>query len=139
MKENLRTVSLDHLNLTVSNFAETVDWYGKIFGFEVVEKGIYDGSPWGVLRSGDSMLCVYESPERRTPDDDDTEKFHKIYHFGLRIHDRDAWEKTLRENRLRPKYGGQMRYPHSTSWYVVDPTGHTIEVALWDDEEVRFG
>jgi hypothetical protein len=85
------------------------------------------------------MLCIYESPDRTSPDDDETERFHKIYHFGLRIHDRDAWEATLHERKLRTHYGSPMRYPHSTSWYVTDPTGHMIEVALWDNEEVRFG
>jgi catechol 2,3-dioxygenase-like lactoylglutathione lyase family enzyme len=139
MNGTSRKASLDHLNLTVRNFEEAADWYGKVFGFEIAEQGLYEGKPWGVLRSGDSMLCIYESPERASPDEDDSDRLHKIFHFGIRIHDRAAWETTLREQKLRTCYGGPRRYPHSTSWYVTDPTGHMIEVALWDHERVRFG
>jgi catechol 2,3-dioxygenase-like lactoylglutathione lyase family enzyme len=138
MSGNSGKVSLDHINLTVRNFEETTDWYGRVFGFELVERGLNEGLPWGVLRSGDSMLCVHESPGRALPDDDDTERFHKIYHFALRIQDREGWERVLREQRLRTYYGSPVQYPHSTSWYVTDPTGHMIEVALWGRGGVSF-
>jgi catechol 2,3-dioxygenase-like lactoylglutathione lyase family enzyme len=36
--------NLDHLNLSVNNFDETVEWYNKIFGFKLVEQGVQDGS-----------------------------------------------------------------------------------------------
>jgi len=132
-------ISLDHLNLTVKDFDESATWYGAAFGFEIVEQGSYEGLPWGVLQSGDSMLCIYESPSLGSPSDDETRRFHKIYHFGLRIHDRDRWEATLGELDIRTYYDSPVRHPHSTSWYVKDPTGHMIEVALWDDDVVRFG
>ncbi|MBY0472502.1 VOC family protein [bacterium] len=133
-----KKAALDHLNLTVRNFEEAANWYGKVFGFRVVEQGLDDGRPWGVLRSGDSMLCIYENPGLAVPRDEDSEKFYKIYHFGLRIQNREVWEKTLREHRLATYYGSPLKYPHSTSWYVTDPTGHMIEVALWDNDQVRF-
>ncbi len=137
---NMKTaqVSLDHLNLTVRNFEEAAHWYGKVFGFEIVEQGLSEGKPWGVLRSGDSMLCIYESSARLSPSDDGIDRFHKIYHFGLRIRDKAEWERTVREQRLPTFYGSPVTYPHSTSWYIADPTGYMIEVALWDDERVQF-
>ena len=138
MSKKKRDTSLDHLNLTVQNFEDAADWYGKVFGFEITERGLYESKPWGVLRSGDSMLCIYESPNRASPDGIDTERFHKICHFGLRIHDRNDWEKTLYDQEIHTHYGSPIRYPHSTSWYVTDPTGHMIEVVLWDNEQVRF-
>ena len=33
---------------------------------------------------------------------------------------------------------GAVAWPHATAWYVLDPTGYEIEVALWDDDVVRF-
>ena len=30
---------LDHLNLTVNNLAESVAWYARVLGFELVEQG----------------------------------------------------------------------------------------------------
>ena len=40
--------NLDHLNLSVRNFEETVHWYNKIFAINLVEQGIQDGMPWGM-------------------------------------------------------------------------------------------
>jgi catechol 2,3-dioxygenase-like lactoylglutathione lyase family enzyme len=133
---------LDHLNLSVRNFDETADWYKRVFGFEIAEKGLYNGEPWGVLKGGDAMLCVYQHPELdKEPDGEALEKagFHRIAHFGLRITDRDAWEKTVKREKLHVHYGGAYDWPHSTSWYIDDPTGYSIEVALWDNDTPTFG
>jgi catechol 2,3-dioxygenase-like lactoylglutathione lyase family enzyme len=132
---------LDHLNLSVRDFEETAGWYGRVFGFEVVERGMYEGQPWGVLKSGDAMLCVYQHPElSRAPDSDDLAEagFHRISHFGLRITDRKAWEATVKREKIRVLYSGAVRWPHSTAWYISDPTGYEIEVALWDDDTPKF-
>ena len=92
--------------------------------------------PWGILRSGDTMLCLYENRDQRAVAEESP--FHRIDHFGLRIRDRKEWEEILRRESLKTYYGSPVRYPHSTSWYVVDPSGHWIEVALWDGDEVSF-
>jgi catechol 2,3-dioxygenase-like lactoylglutathione lyase family enzyme len=132
-------VALDHLNLTVRDFKESVDWYGRIFGFEMVENGFLEGAPWGILRSQDSMLCIYEDKDRvmllKNGEDD---RFHRVFHFGLRIQNREEWENILERDKLPVFYGGPVRYPHSTSWYIEDPSGYTIEVALWDMNQVKF-
>jgi catechol 2,3-dioxygenase-like lactoylglutathione lyase family enzyme len=137
MSEN-HVAALDHLNLSVRNFEETAAWYQRVFGFQVAERGLYEGLPWGVLKNGNSMLCVYESPDKKPPRGDETENSHQISHFGLRIHDQDAWRKTLGEQKVPTYYGSPVRYPHSTSWYVTDPTGYMIEVAYWDENRVQF-
>lgn len=36
---------LDHLNLSVADFAATAAWYKAVFSFEVVESGTYNGHP----------------------------------------------------------------------------------------------
>jgi catechol 2,3-dioxygenase-like lactoylglutathione lyase family enzyme len=128
---------LDHLNMSVRDLAESVDWYGRAFGFRKVEGGVIDGSPWAILRGGDALLCLYEHPERGAPDPDE-HGHHAPSHFGLRITDRAAWEATVAREKLRVEYGGAHRWPHSTAWYVTDPTGYEIEVALWDDDRVQF-
>jgi len=138
----VRVTKLDHLNLSVRDFEETAAWYGRVFGFEVVEREIDDaGRPWGVLRAGDALLCIYEHPELRfeEPDARRTRGVHGINHFGLRITDRDAWEKTMEREGIVAAYGGPVHWPHATAWYVKDPTGYEIEVALWDDDTIRFG
>ena len=137
----MKVKHIDHLNLSVRSFAETAAWYERVFGFAVVEDGIYDGRPWGVLRSGDAMLCAYEDPSRRCPDGEDLKArgLHGVNHFALRIVDPDKWEEIVRRENIEVFYGGAYRWPHSTAWYIKDPTGYTIEVAHWDDDTPIFG
>ncbi|MDP6931493.1 MAG: VOC family protein [Myxococcota bacterium] len=131
---------LDHLNLTVSDLEQTIDWYSRIFGFRVVERGLRGNTPWAIIRAGEAMLCIYEDTEREPPSRfrvGDTDR-HAIYHWGLRITDEDAWLKTVEENDLTLEFGGRSDYPHSTSWYVADPTGYSIEVVLWNEDRIAF-
>lgn len=130
---------LDHLNMTVRNLDETKDWYKRVFGFELVESGLRGDMKWGILKGGDAMLCVYEYPDLKHPQKAAPRNMpHTINHFGLRITDRDKWQETIKRERLEVGYGGEVRYPTSSSWYVIDPTGYEIEVALWDHDVVTF-
>ena len=131
---------LDHLNMTVANLSESIVWYHDVFGFDVKERGVRNGTPWAIIQSGEAILCMYEDASRSGP-----QQFlkrggdaHTIYHFGLRITDRDAWLEKIAAYDLELEYGGEVDYPHSKSWYVFDPTGFGIEVALWNEDEIRF-
>ena len=132
--------NIDHLNLTVADFEETVAWYNRVFGFELVEEDVQDGIRWGVIRQGDVMLCIYQFEDCRHEDRFAMRRMglHGINHFGLRITDRAAWEEIIDRKKIEVLYDGLVRWPHSTSWYVSDPTGYEIEVALWDNDEVVF-
>jgi len=131
---------LDHLNMSVRNFDETVDWYKRVFGFTLVEEGVQNKVRWGIIKGGQSMLCIYEHPEKEFPDDNDPhiQNLHGLNHFGLRITDRQDWEETVKREKVKVFYGGAVNYPHSTSWYVTDPTGYEIEVALWNQDQISF-
>jgi catechol 2,3-dioxygenase-like lactoylglutathione lyase family enzyme len=134
-------IRLDHLNLSVRDFDETVDWYGRVFGFALVEEGVWDGVRWGILRSGrgagDALLCVYHHPEYSFVDAEASgrRRVHGIRHPGFRISDEAQWRETLEREGLEFE---EIRYPHSRSWYVNDPTGYDIEVVLWNDDRVAF-
>ena len=134
----MNKITADHLNLTVQDFEKTASWYKDVFGFEIVERGLDVDGPWGVLKSGDFMLCIYESPNKEKPNEEATRAFHKIYHLGFRIRDRETWERTLVDLAIQTHCDSPVHYPHSTSWYVKDPTGYMIEVALWDQDRIRF-
>jgi catechol 2,3-dioxygenase-like lactoylglutathione lyase family enzyme len=131
---------LDHLNMTVKDLAATLEFYSSLFGFEVVEE--HDGSdphPWVIIRSGSAMLCLYQHSNLRT-----SERFprgpevQEVRHFALRISDGPAFERLCRQKGFTLEFGGPVRWPHSTSYYILDPTGHQIEVVAWDDDEIRF-
>ncbi len=128
---------LDHLNLTVADLADSIAFYRDLFGFEIVEEGTWNGLPWAILRAGDAMLCLYEHPELRSLEPGD--RVHRLNHFALRLADVDAFQAALQRTGVEVRYGGAVRWPHSTSWYVEDPTGHAIEVVAWDHDEIAFG
>lgn len=126
-------VRIDHLNLTVSNLDETTHWYQRVFGFAVAESGLRGEVRWAILRAGDTMLAVYEDPGREPPRHgaSDGSPNHIVRHFGLRVADETGWERVITDEKLETFYDSPVRYPHSTSWYVQDPTGYEIEVSHW--------
>ena len=92
----MKNVNLDHINLSVNNLEETVQWYKDIFGFELAEQGKKWGRRWGILRNGNSMIAFMEYPQRNSVDSR-PEGFHNINHFGLRIDDENQWRKVAEE------------------------------------------
>lgn len=132
---------LDHLNLSVTDLEESERWYRRIFGFEVQERGMYRGRPWSIIKSGEAMLCLYEHPDFTFVDSAELHerKEHALSHFSLRIEDPEAFAALLEREQVPVSYGGAVDWPHSTSWYVNDPTGWEIEVSAWDADTIRFG
>lgn len=126
---------LDHLNMTVADLDRARAWYQRLFDFEPVEAGVRHGRRWEILRAGEAMLCLYEWPEGAPPGSSEA---HAVNHFGLRVRDRAAWLERLRAVEEPTYYGSPVEWPHSTAWYVKDPTGHEIEVVSWDDDVVAF-
>lgn len=134
-----RVRHLDHLNMTVKSLAESLDFYREILGFEIAETGPPDPYPWAIVRSGEAMLCLYEHehvPEG--PRYPEPPREQGLRHFALRIVNGPAFYELLKERRIPIIYGGPVRWPHSTSYYIADPSGHQIEVVVWDDDEIRF-
>lgn len=132
-------IKLDHINLTVQDIKESIDWYKKIFGFKLAETGIGTrGQPWAIVASNDSMIVMSEYKDKYKADQESEVGFHKIYHFGIRVSDSATWEKIVKENDLRLYYGGVVNYPFSRSWYVHDPSGHEIEVSFTAHEHLQF-
>ncbi len=127
---------LDHVNFTVTNLKESLDWYNKVFNFECVEEGIdKEGNKWAIVKSGDSMLALTEFPNRKIYEG---REFHQTYHFGLRLADKKEWENTMKEYSLKTFYSSPIVYPNSQSWYVKDPTGNEIDVTVWNKNEIKF-
>jgi catechol 2,3-dioxygenase-like lactoylglutathione lyase family enzyme len=131
----MQVKQLDHLNLSVINFEETAEWYRRMLGFEIVEQGIQHGQPWGVIKNGDAMLCIYQHPDWGGHDKDAIGEagFQRVSHFALRITDRAQWEAVMKREKPKLYYGGEVNWPHSSAWYIQDPNGYEIEIALWDE------
>ena len=136
----MRVKQLDHINLTVGSLDETIDWYGRVFGFEVVERDVSPDGPWAVIKGGEALLCIYEYPEHEHLDRfrRGDRGLHGVNHFSFRIDDEAEWQATVEREGLTLGYGGVVPWPHSKAWYVTDPTGYEIEVALWDGDRIAF-
>ena len=129
---------LDHVNITVNSIENSVEWYGRLFGFATVESGLTQlGQKWAILACDDSMIAMTEY-DRRPADQNDDRTFHRSYHFGLRVNDAKEWREKVKNLKLRLFYGGEIEYPHSRSWYVHDPSGHEIEVSWSNGNALQF-
>ena len=126
---------LDHINMTVNNLRESIQWYKNLFSFELMEKGISaNNNSFAILRNGNSMLCLYEFPHFKSPSENMT--YHKSFHFGLRINNRNEWEKIIEQKKVEVTHTAS--YPHSFSWYILDPSGHEIEIVSWNKDQIKF-
>ena len=132
-------IKLDHINLTVSNLAESVDWYEKVFGFKLVERGVSSEEvPWAIVAQNDFMICMTEDKDRESAAKQDRQGHHQIYHFGVRVSDMNSWQNKIETYHLSLLYGGVIEYPYSKSWYIEDPNGHEIEVSYSGDQALSF-
>ena len=133
------TLKIDHIHLTVANLTDSMEWYKKVFGFELVESGTTSqGVRWGIVAQNDFMICMSEYSSRSPADKVYNQSIHQIYHFGLRISDLKKWLQIIQEKQLRLYYGGQIEYAFSKSWYIHDPSGHEIEVSYTEHERLQF-
>lgn len=132
-------IRLDHINLTTRNLRESMEWYEKLFGFSFKEGNVNDPKePWAIIGRDDTMLCLYEDKNLRPASETGEGPFHRVYHFGIRVSDQREWEKRIEETGVTVLYGGAYRYPHSLSWYILDPSGHEIEVSYAGDAPLKF-
>lgn len=132
-------LKIDHVNMSVADLDESVQWYGKVFGFEAVESGRNQaGIRWAIVANNDSMICMWEHKKKQMAERNYEQSYHLINHFGLRVSNADEWRTVVRENDLKLYYGGEIEYPHSRSWYIHDPSGHEIEVSCTNGKAMEF-
>ena len=111
-----RLVGINHVALEVADVDEALDWYRRIFRFELRGRA---GRDMAFVDMGDQFLAL--GAPRRQPRDD-----HR--HFGLVVDDREAVRRALEEvgAEIVPTRGLRFR----------DPWGNSVEVVQYD--EVQF-
>ena len=115
---------IDHVNLSVRDLDKSIDFYSRLLGIDVKERGEGQGVRWGILGDPDRFyVCFFESPQAVfKPDDvhinqvgfvvDDIEEtVRRIHALGFRLLFNDA----------------TVDWPRSKSAYVSDPDGIMIE------------
>ena len=102
-------VGFNHIALEVGDLEEALDFYGRIFEFELRGRG----PRMAFIDAGDQFLALSEG--RTQPPDE-----HR--HFGLVVDDKRAVRRALREAgvEILPGKGLDFRDPWGNRWQVVD-------------------
>jgi len=117
----LITTRIDHINLEVSNLAETIEFYKVLFGFEIRKNQPDQNS--AIIGNDSIKLCLYEIKGFT--------KYEKkgYHHFGLHIKNFDEVLSKCTELNLHIYYGGVLKWENSESVYIQDPNGYEIELS----------
>jgi len=120
---------LDHVALKVRDLKRSIEFYQRVFGFEIKEGECEDN--WVIIGVKDKIyLCLYESREvdisRNT-----------IYHWGFNIVNAESLNTLSQELQkqgvkvdcLDNGEDGVCDYGVSQSLYVFDPDGYVIELS----------
>ncbi len=118
MAVTLRARTIDHVNLTVKNLAESVAFFKDLFGFEVLRDQPEQTSQ--IIGNAHIKLCLYEDPA--------LELGAGINHYGFDIENFDEVVAACEALGIRMPYG-VVDWGPSRSVYIVDPSGYEIELS----------
>ena len=111
-----RLVGINHVALEVSDVDAALEWYGRIFAFELRGRA---GPNMAFIDMGDQFLAL-SAPREQSRDD--------ARHFGLVVDDREAVRQAL------DRAGADIVPTRGLRF--VDPWGNSVEVVQYD--EVQF-
>ena len=119
---------IDHINMRVKSLEKSFEFYKKVFGFEIKEKGFSQISQrdyWIIGLSNKGALCLYEDPNLEL-------KSGHVGHFGINIDFQESMLQKLKELGVKVNFynpSGISSYPNSQSIYIEDPDGNELELS----------
>jgi catechol 2,3-dioxygenase-like lactoylglutathione lyase family enzyme len=127
--------AIDHLNIIVNDLDKSIYFYKKIFGFEIVEDSREEdlspnklGTPYVVVGIRVSAYLVLHQSLQKGNGQESSMPI-RIAHFGLHVDDFDTIIAKLKAFAVTFLYGEKFfEWPHSRSLYILDPSGHEIEL-----------
>jgi catechol 2,3-dioxygenase-like lactoylglutathione lyase family enzyme len=105
-----RAVGVHHVTLKVGDVEEALDFYGRLFEFELVDSN--DSS--AVLDFADQFLLL----QKNGPRSDDGR------HVGLVVDDQKAVQRALADAGIKPLPGPLLHF--------LDPWGNRVEIVCYD-------
>lgn len=111
-----RLVGINHVALEVADVDAALEWYGRIFSFDLRGRA---GPDMAFIDLGDQFVAL--SAPRDQPRDENR-------HFGLVVDDKEAVRRALTEA------GAEVVPTHGLLF--VDPWGNNVEVVQYD--EIQF-
>jgi catechol 2,3-dioxygenase-like lactoylglutathione lyase family enzyme len=109
-------IGINHVALEVDDLAEALDWYGRVFEFEL--RGRH-GDRMAFIDMGDQFLAI-AAPRTQPPDDS--------RHFGLVVDDKEAARVGLADAGVDVQPSGSLDF--------VDPWGNHVQVV--DYRDIQF-
>lgn len=124
--EKIRILGVDHIQLDVADIEESLEFYARVFGFEIKEVGIRAFTRWMTIGANKALyLCMHEYAEGRNVKNDGLE----ITHFGILVEDFDHVLAQLREHKVKLLPDYEVNYHSSRSVYFLDPNNYKVEIS----------
>jgi catechol 2,3-dioxygenase-like lactoylglutathione lyase family enzyme len=122
MTNTLNALSLDHVNMTVRDLEESVNFYGELLGF--VEKKDQAEQASKIIGNDNIKLCLYEDP--------DLEIGAGLNHFGFHIENFEEIVEKCESMGISMPYG-VVNWEKSRSVYIVDPNRYEVELSEFNE------
>ena len=119
MSKILKISSIDHINMSVKNLAQSVEFYKNLFGFEIKKEQPEEKSK--IIGNDNVKLCLYEDSEMKPEG--------AIAHFGFHVENFDEIMKICTSLGVKIYYDGPVQFEKSRSIYISDPNGYDIELS----------
>jgi catechol 2,3-dioxygenase-like lactoylglutathione lyase family enzyme len=126
-------MKLDHIELFVPDQREAAEWYGQVFGFEVIQAHVHwaeEGGPLMISNDGgDTMLALFRGPPQR----DRTVVGLRRLAFRVNAGDFLDFLKNSANWRQPPlTQADVIDHDKSFSVYFSDPYGNLLEITSYD-------
>ncbi len=125
-------IKAHHVGISVPNLDESIDWYGRMLGFEVVRRVTQEGMTFALLRQGEFHIELFEladgqpMPEyRRDPSAD--LRVHGTKHLAFQVADARAAAAELEAKGAVIAFG-PVENERSIFVFVSDNSGNTFEL-----------
>jgi catechol 2,3-dioxygenase-like lactoylglutathione lyase family enzyme len=120
---------LDHVAITVSDMARSIEWYAKTLGLE--RKSPWDGDPQ-LMCSGDTCVALFSASGQGEPMSD-SERRNRLTmrHFAFRT-DRVNFERAQEEFRGQGIEFEFADHGVCHSVYITDPDEHLVEITTYE-------
>lgn len=126
MNNKIEVKCFDHMQMDVANLEESIEFYARVFGFELTEVGMRSSTRWAIVGNSNKLfLCMHEYQEGKGKINEGLE----ITHFGLIVDDYSTCRHRLQELGVPLVYANDVIYHSSRSVYFFDPNGYKIEIS----------